>query len=758
MQIIHEPQYDFSDVLILPKRSMLTSRNDVILSRNFTFMHSSIKYSGFPVIVSNMNTTGTFTMANGLKKYNMSVSLHKHYDAENLINFFKENGDYPTFYSIGMKDSDIEKLNKVKEEVDIKWLLLDIPNGYMEKFPNFVKKIRKENKNAVIMAGNVVTGDMTQELLISGADIVKVGIGSGCVAGDSRILMANGKYKDIVDINIGDRVINMHGKNVLVKNVFYTGVKKVLSIKNNSFYDELKITPEHICYLGDVSKETSVIPFKKILEKKRTNNIEWRAISTAKNTKSVGLIPTNIEWDLPNDISININNFAIRKIDNEKYKEEIKSNYALGYIFGFFLGDGSARVDTHSETFWTLNVNDKNLEKLCDAIQECTGKKPSIKQTKNVNIVFLYSRPWARLFCELNKKTNKELPLKYMCKNKEYLMGLYDGLLNSDGCIYKDTNRHFFGNTAKPLIELFNFLCLNIYGYLPANNPGTIKPSMLKEENRMIMSKEKYYTITHTPGGQISKRVLDSGLQAIKILSITEKDIEIPVYDLEIDDDTHSFIANNMIIHNSVCTTRKITGVGRPQLSTIIEAADVAHGLGGHICGDGGLILPGDFGKGFGAGADFLMAGGIFAGHDECEGQFIYGNNAIEKGAVYSHNPDLAKEKGQNIYFNVNDDNFYILKSDEWVKYIHTPTHMKFHGMSSSQAMNKHNGGIAEYRASEGKEVLVPYRGPVENTVKEILGGVRSTCTYTGAKTLKELPKRTTFIVVNRTHNTVFGE
>ena len=83
---------------------------------------------------------------------------------------------------------------------------------------------------------------------------------------------------------------------------------------------------------------------------------------------------------------------------------------------------------------------------------------------------------------------------------------------------------------------------------------------------------------------------------------------------------------------------------------------------------------------------------------------------------------------------------------------------MKFFGMSSKQAMEKFSGGVADYRASEGKEVLVPYKGPVENTVKEMLGGLRSCCTYVGAKTLKELPKRTTFVKVNRTHNTVFGD
>ena len=162
----------------------------------------------------------------------------------------------------------------------------------------------------------------------------------------------------------------------------------------------------------------------------------------------------------------------------------------------------------------------------------------------------------------------------------------------------------------------------------------------------------------------------------------------------------------------SVCTTRKITGIGYPQLSAVIECADAAHGLGGLICADGGIKVPGDFGKAFGAGADFTMCGGIFAGHDECGGEII------------------------------NHDSY-------------NPT-MKFYGMSSDTAMEKYSGGVASYRASEGKTVEVPYQGPISKTVLEILGGLRSTCTYVGARKLKELSKRTTFIRVNRQLNNKF--
>ncbi|HCY43420.1 MAG TPA: GMP reductase [Prolixibacteraceae bacterium] len=161
----------------------------------------------------------------------------------------------------------------------------------------------------------------------------------------------------------------------------------------------------------------------------------------------------------------------------------------------------------------------------------------------------------------------------------------------------------------------------------------------------------------------------------------------------------------------SVCTTRVKTGVGYPQLSAIIECADAAHGLGGQIISDGGCSTPGDVAKAFGAGADFVMLGGMLAGHDES------GGATIERDGK---------------------------------------TYKQFYGMSSATAMNKHAGGVAEYRASEGKTVEVPYRGGVENTIQDILGGIRSTCTYVGASQLKELSKRTTFIRVAEQENRIY--
>jgi len=346
MRIENDPKLDFRDVLIRPKRSTLGSRAEVDVNRSFRFAHTGRDWSGFPLIAANMDVVGTMAMARALLKQGAMVALHKHYEADELIAFFREPGSANAFYSLGTTDSDHDKLKAVHAKAPIDKICLDVANGYTEKFVDTVKATREAFPNAAIMAGNVVTGDMTEALILAGADIVKVGIGPG-----------------------------------------------------------------------------------------------------------------------------------------------------------------------------------------------------------------------------------------------------------------------------------------------------------------------------------------------------------------------------------SVCTTRKMTGVGYPQLSAIIECADAAHGLKGLVCGDGGLTVPGDVAKAYGGGADFVMMGGMLAGHDECEGEIRYEERGGEK----------------------------------------VPVAMVFYGMSSDTAMKKYSGGVAKYRASEGKTVEVPYRGPVEGTMQELMGGVRSAMTYIGAVRLKEMAKRTTFIMVGSQLNTVFG-
>jgi len=342
MRIEYDIKLDFKDVLIRPKRSVLQSRAEVSLEREFRFKRSGVTWQGVPIIAANMDHTGTFAMASALAENKLLTAIDKFQTLEAWQTFAKKSPKDITscFISIGIADQDLERLHQVMQRVEISMICLDVANGYTERFVKCLEKIRNTYPNKVIMAGNVVTGEMVEELILSGADIVKIGIGPG-----------------------------------------------------------------------------------------------------------------------------------------------------------------------------------------------------------------------------------------------------------------------------------------------------------------------------------------------------------------------------------SVCTTREKTGVGYPQLSAIIECADAAHGLGGQVCADGGCASAGDVAKAFAAGADFVMLGGMLSGHDECLGEIV-------------------EEKGKKF--------------------------KRFYGMSSAEAMEKHHGKVAEYRSSEGRSVNVPYRGPVHNTVLDILGGVRSTCTYVGAQRIKELSKRTTFIRVSRQLNEVF--
>ncbi len=201
--------------------------------------------------------------------------------------------------------------------------------------------------------------------------------------------------------------------------------------------------------------------------------------------------------------------------------------------------------------------------------------------------------------------------------------------------------------------------------------------------------------------------------QLVEITEIKEIEHVDRVFDLSIED-SNSFVANDYVVHNSgnACSTRLKAGVGYPQLSSVLECADAVHGLKGHLMSDGGIVYPADFAKSFGAGADLTMAGSFFAGCLEGGGEVF-----LENGQQY----------------------------------------IKFYGMSSKVAQEKHGEGLKEYRASEGRILKIPFKGSVETIILDLLGSLRSTCSYIGASSIKEMPKRTTFCRVNQQISTMYG-
>ena len=183
MRILDDVKLDYQDVLLRPKRSTIESRKDVLLERTFTFYHSPKKWTGLPIMSANMATCGTFEMAKILSKYKMITTFHKYYSVKDYEQFFKtfKNPDF-ICYTLGIREKDITQLKLMKKKgllEKFSFICLDVPNGYLQNFLEVIKDVRKMCPTHIIIAGNVVTNEITEEIILAGADIVKIGIGPG---------------------------------------------------------------------------------------------------------------------------------------------------------------------------------------------------------------------------------------------------------------------------------------------------------------------------------------------------------------------------------------------------------------------------------------------------------------------------------------------------------------------------------------------------------------------------------------------------
>jgi IMP dehydrogenase/GMP reductase len=612
MRLISDTKLDFSDVLILPQRSELESRKDIDLEREFTFKHSKYTWKGVPIIVSNMDTTGTIEVALELQKYKMITCLHKFYKYTDIPKELDKN-----YYmvSTGIREQDLENLDEIMRHIDPIFICVDVANGYSTKFLEVVKQVREKYPTKVICAGNVVTSDMAQELVISGGvDIVKCGIGSGCFTSDTKVLMADGKYRNINKIKIGEKVINMRGEAVQVLNVTNQGYKNVISSKNSNWKNSTFVTPDHLYF---------------------TNSCFWKSIDSLNGAEFK--LPENIKWELPETFSV--------QIDEDKY---MKCNEDLGKLFGIILM--YAHIKNDSFEFIPQNFLDIDII-LRNIFQDLEHKS-------NKYLIKMFNQWKTTIFEKDSPYCNNEYPHEFYCTDLDFNKGLNTILKKYISQLHPSYQHHY---------EILQFTELVL--------------------NKTRSAPNSFLTINNS------------------FSSLEE------TWDIEVDCDTHSFIADNCIVHNSVCTTRLQTGVGYPQLSCVIECSNTIHGLDAHIVSDGGIQVSGDISKAFGGGADFVMCGSMFAGHNECGGEIV-----VENGKTYK----------------------------------------VFYGMSSSKAMDKYHGGVANYRSAEGKCVKIESKGKISDTVDNMLGGVRSTMTYIGAKKMKNLSKCCTFIKVNNQVNNIY--
>jgi inosine-5'-monophosphate dehydrogenase len=602
--------------------------------------------------------------------------------------------------------------------VDI--LVPDTANGQARLMLEMVRRLKSDpaTRHVQVLAGNVATRAGAQALLDAGVDGVKVGVGPGCLGAGTRVLMADATYKNIEDVVAGDRVINMHGAPVTVLKAWCTGVREVLALRHTQSGRPTVVTPDHRFWLGDLSSMSAASVSSRGYAAALANPTRygeskrgWQEIGSA--GRAVALAPRRIAFELPEHIRIDLHDFAVRPSRLKWYHTDLKDSYDLGFLFGTFLGDGHAFLNQTNgrdigNVSWSFGGDEDDLvDKLASVVQRVTGVPPTVRRVKSCWIVRLYSLQWARLLGQFGKRTDKHLPSEYLCRNDEYLLGLRDGLLASDGHV-EPGGRECFRNTSPRLVELWNVLTLLVHGSFPS---VSCEPGGAGGLDAVVANCADSYRSRLDSSHQ--KRHLGD-LQCVKILSREPLPEAVPVYDIEVDCATHSFIADNVIVHNSICTTRVVAGVGVPQITAIHEVAKACKPAGVPVVGDGGLQYSGDIAKALVAGADTVMLGSLLAGCDESPGELVFVNGKQFKRYRGMGSLGAMASRGKVSY---SKDRYF-------------------------QA----DVGSDDKIVPEGIEGQVPYRGPLRAVAHQLIGGLAQSMFYVGAHTIPELQQRGRFV------------
>jgi len=601
----------------------------------------------------------------------------------------------------------------VAAEVDV--LVVDTAHGHSRAVPEMVRAI-KSRFDVQVIAGNIATSEAAEALIDAGADAVKIGVGPGCLAAGTRVLMADATYRNIEDVRPGERVINMDGEPVTVVNAWCTGVREVMAVRHVASPRETLVTPDHNYWVGDL---TTVSPatvrakgYVAMLErptKRGTSKLLWREVGELEN--DVLLLPRRIAFELPDELTIDLHEFAKREARLARYTTEIRDSYWLGYVFGTFLGDGDSFLNTNGRSeigrvSWHFGPEEHEIaQKLVECLHAASGVETRVTQGARTLTVHFYSLQWARLLAQFGKRHQKHLPTEYLCGNPLYLKGLLDGLVDSDG--HRDEGgRLCFRNTSQQLVELFGLLCFLFYGSFPnceteAPTAGGLKGT---SDERCRESYRARLNRTH------AKRH-GRDYQVVKPLRRRRLELAVPVYDIEVDCPTHSFIADNAIVHNSICTTRIVAGVGVPQVTAIFDCAEVASRHGVPVIADGGITSSGDVAKAIAAGADSVMIGSMLAGTDESPGDvmLVQGERFKEYRGMGSLGAMRARGYSKDRYFQGDVEDVEML-------------------------------------VPEGIEGRVPYKGPLRPIVYQLVGGLRQAMGYCGAATIEAMKAQTRFV------------
>jgi IMP dehydrogenase/GMP reductase len=594
-------------------------------------------------------------------------------------------------------------------------LVVDTAHGHSRAVLDVVKQVKGAFPIDVI-AGNVATADAVDALVGAGADGVKSGVGPGCFAAGTRVLMADATYRNIEDVRPGDRLINMHGEPVKVVRSWCTGVREVMGVRHVGSAKETVVTPDHRYYVGDLSTTNqatvSGAGYVAVLEKTtktKASKLGWHQIGEVE--RAALLTPRRIAFELPDTFEIDLTKFALRKNKQlARYHTTVAPSYDLGFVFGTFLGDGHAFINRvrNSEigrASWYFGSQETALtDKFLDAAEAVTGVRPAVVAGTSVVHIHLYSLQWARLLAAFGKRDRKHLPANYLCSDPLYLQGLFDGLVASDGFV--EAGGRVFRNTSPRLVELFNVLCFLVEGSFPnaeveVGSAGGLSGVVT---DTCLDSYKSRLNVTHR------KRHLDD-YQVVKLLDRRALNLSVPVYDIEVDCPTHSFVADNVIVHNSICTTRVVAGVGVPQVTATYDCAMAAARHGATVIADGGIQYSGDVAKAIAAGADTVMLGGLLAGVDESPGEVVLhqGERYKEYRGMGSMGAMKARSFSKDRYFQGD-----VIDTDQLVP--------------------------------EGIEGRVAYKGPVANVLFQLVGGLRAAMGYCGAPSIADLQRTARFV------------
>lgn len=687
--------FDYDDVMLVPKTGVVKSRSEV----DVTAVLGDHQFA-LPVIPANMSTIVDETTVVWLAERNFFYVMHR-FDVDAVQ--FTKNMHSKGFYSsvsLGIKPGDYETVDRfVAEGVIPEFITVDVAHGDSEEVFRMVSYL-KSKLDSFVIAGNIATVEAAIKLADVGADAVKVGVAPGCFAAGTRVLMSDGTYKNIESIEIGDRVINKNGKPVTVKATTSSGLRLVQKYKHVNWYTHSYATKDHRHFGVDLeglrSEAVKDEGYAKLaVKKKKTAGFPDRKQWLELGDPNLGafLFPREVSFEMPESFEVDLSQFAQHHSYTKNLKTILKPNYNLGYIFGTFLGDGSAKIPKKAKESglvgWVFGKDEKFVaEKLQSALLEETGKEIPVKQPagKNFLRMQLSSTYWARFLHSFGKTADKHLPKELLVDNKNYLQGIYDGLLDSDGHLSGD-GRPNFTNTSPNLIELFSILTLILKGAIPNQTEHSKKETAgggllnVNVEN----CKQSYRT---TLNRSYTSRFADD-YYCVKMVEKPEDYAVVETYDIEVDDSTHSFIANNVIVHNSVCLTGPNTGFGSRgwQLSALAHVAEALEETGVKIIADGGIRKYGDIAKSVAFGADFIMIGGMFAGHDENPGELI----------EFEDGPKKA-----------------------------------FFGSAS-----EHQKG--EEKHVEGMKTYVPYKGSLSNTLRIIRENLQSSVSYAGGRELLDL-------------------